>query len=326
MAWLEDPVRVTRRLLKLRRLLDDPPLLDDGKTRRGASAPEISRGPAWTDDELRQLAQSVLEKHSELLTGAKPLAPGSPENLALYASLALQLPGRDIRAVREPVRAPGRPGALAARPEPIAPLLPSGAGRDGNAALITIHRTTFDGPRGGRGDPRRQRRKAARVGRDRGGEAARLLEAVVRSAAAEATPPGKTVRGSGPRKQRATRRERVADATHTAGAPERAGASHARKTSHTHTQHTHTHTHTHTHLRCNRVFTPPIPSQNLLPSAARSRSRVHENAALLRRLRMNLRTLLVWMDSEGGGDAQRLPPLRPCCDRRALAALQSPQP
>ena len=149
MAWLEDPVRVTRRLLKLRRLLDDPPLLDDGKTRRGASAPEISRGPAWTDDELRQLAQSVLEKHSELLTGAKPLAPGSPENLALYASLALQLPGRDIRAVREPVRAPGRPGALAARPEPIAPLLPSGAGRDGNAALITIHRTTFDGPRGG---------------------------------------------------------------------------------------------------------------------------------------------------------------------------------
>ena len=242
MAWLEDPVRVTRRLLKLRRLLDDPPLLDDGKTRRGASAPEISRGPAWTDDELRQLAQSVLEKHSELLTGAKPLAPGSPENLALYASLALQLPGRDIRAVREPVRAPVRPGALAARPEPIAPLLPSGAGRDGNAALIAIHRTTFDGPRGGRGDPRRQRRKAARVGRDRGGEAARLLEAVVRSAAAEATPPGKTVRGSGPRKQRATRRERVADATHTAGAPERAGASHARKTSHTHT-------HTHTHLK-----------------------------------------------------------------------------
>lgn len=53
---------------------------------------------------------------------------------------------------------------------------------------------------------------------------------------------------------------------------------------------------------------------------------MHENAALLRRLRMNLRTLLVWMDSEGGGDAQRLPPLRPCCDRRALAALQSPQP
>ena len=89
----------------------------------------------------------------------------------------------------------------------------------------------------------------------------------------------------------------------------------------------HTHTHTHTHiLRCNRVFTPALPSQNLLPSAARSRSRVHENAALLRRLRMNLRTLLVWMDSEGGGDAQRLPPLRPCCDRRALAALQSPQP
>ena len=62
-------------------------------------------------------------------------------------------------------------------------------------------------------------------------------------------------------------------------------------------------------------------SQNLLPSAARSRSRVHENATLLRRLRMNLRTLLAWMDSEGDCDAQRLPPLRPCCDRRALAAL-----
>ena len=44
MAWLEDPVRVTRRLLKLRRLLDDPPLLDDGKTRRGASAHVRLRG------------------------------------------------------------------------------------------------------------------------------------------------------------------------------------------------------------------------------------------------------------------------------------------
>ena len=43
MAWLEDPVRVTRRLLKLRRLLDDPPLLDDGKTRRGASARDLAR-------------------------------------------------------------------------------------------------------------------------------------------------------------------------------------------------------------------------------------------------------------------------------------------
>ena len=104
-AWLEDPVRVTRRLLKLRRLLDDPPLLPNCKAERSAGAPETSCGPAWTDDELRQLAQSVLERHSELLTGAKPLAPGSPDNLALYASLALQLPGRDIRAVRWPAAA-----------------------------------------------------------------------------------------------------------------------------------------------------------------------------------------------------------------------------